>query len=369
MRYMRPLSIVPAFALLLAAASASAASGDSALGARLDTASAREQVLQDRIAADDAALNGMHIAALFGESDEEKAAREQHEQNQDQGIANLNQRVGDVENSLTRLTGQVEQLDHRIQELNARMERMQKDFDYKLCQLSAQQLGASTGGDTGLPCGSGATSGAGGPPPQVLPQAAQGNSISGAVLSSGPQPRSAPPTVEADHAASGAPQHLAPGPGVLGSLPSDTALPLPPPEGQGDMPAPTPAAVFKPEFDKAMNLLARAQYDQALAAFQGYADKHPDDALAPQALYWVGDIYYVQRDYVNASRNLALGIKKYPNSVRAPDSMLKMAEALIAMDRKKEGCTALGALPAKYPNASKAVATKAAGERKALCGK
>jgi hypothetical protein len=37
------------------------------------------------------------------------------------------------------------------------------------------------------------------------------------------------------------------------------------------------------------------------------------------------------------------------------------------MGQKKEGCIALGALPAKYPNASKAIAAQAAGARKAAC--
>ena len=44
-------------------------------------------------------------------------------------------------------------------------------------------------------------------------------------------------------------------------------------------------------------------------------------------------------------------IKKYPTSTRAPDSMLKLGQSMIAMGQKKEGCIALGALQAKYPNA------------------
>ncbi|HTQ15287.1 MAG TPA: tol-pal system protein YbgF [Rhizomicrobium sp.] len=363
---MRPLLLLPALALALAAGSAAAAD-NSALAARIDGAGAREQALEARLARDMAVLDGPKVAALFGESDEEKAAREQHEQNQDQGIATLNQRVGDLESSLTRLTGQVEQLDHRIQELNQRLDRMKKDFDYKLCTLSAQQLGAQEGGDSGLPCGEG-----GGP---GTPQG--GNSITGAVQPT-PAPgapadagngvvNAAPQAFAGDRDASAPPQHLAPGPSTLGTLPSNTPLPLPPPPGQGDMPAPVP--VTKPEFDKAMNMLARAQYDQALAAFQAFVDKHPDDTLAPQALYWIGDIYFVQKDYVNASRSLALGIKKYPTSERAPASLLKLAETMIAMDRKKDGCTALAALPSRYPKADKAVTAKAASERKAVCGR
>ena len=113
-----------------------------------------------------------------------------------------------------------------------------------------------------------------------------------------------------------------------------------------------------------MKLLAKAQYDEARSAFRSFADGYPNDELAPQAVYWVGDIAYVQKDYPAAARAFAEEIKKYPDSTRAPDSMLKLGQSLIAMGNKQEGCTALAALPTKYPNAEN-VASRAAAERKA----
>ena len=65
----------------------------------------------------------------------------------------------------------------------------------------------------------------------------------------------------------------------------------------------------------------RAQYAEASAAFRAYADANPDDTdLSPQAIYWVGNIAYVQQDYPGAARAFAEQIKKYPKSPRAPDS-------------------------------------------------
>ncbi len=116
-----------------------------------------------------------------------------------------------------------------------------------------------------------------------------------------------------------------------------------------------------------MNLLAKARYDDARAAFRAFADANPQSELASQAVYWVGDIAYVQKDYDNATRAFAEVIKKYPTSVRAPDSMLKLGQALIASGQKKEGCTALAALPAKYPKAGKGLLAQGADARKAIC--
>jgi len=283
--------------------------------------------------------DGTRVAQLFGESDEEKAARLQHEQAQDSSIATLNQRVGDVEDSLRRLTGQVEQLDHRLSELGERMTRMQKEFDYKLCALAAQQLGASAeaGDDAALPCGgTGQQTGLAAPGPN------------GGIYSP---------------SASGGPIHLSPPPGVLGTVPRGDLGNLP----QASNVAPNEMASIdtRPQFESALNMLARAQYDEARAAFRGFADTYPRDDLAPQAVYWVGDIAYVQKDYAGAARAFAEEIKKYPASPRAPESMLKLGQSLIAMNQKKEGCTALGALASRYPSASKAVADEAFTARKA----
>ncbi len=97
-----------------------------------------------------------------------------------------------------------------------------------------------------------------------------------------------------------------------------------------------------------MNMLAKAQYAEASAAFRAYADANPDDKdLSAQAIYWIGDIAYVQHDYSTAARAFAEQIKKYPDSTRSPDSMLKLGQSLLA-----EGQTAEDAppLPRSRPN-------------------
>jgi tol-pal system protein YbgF len=270
----------------------------------------------------------VQLADLFGESDEEKAARLQKEQNQDDAINALNAKVRDLEDTIRNLTGQNETLAHRVQELDEKIDRQKKDFEYRLCAMTAQQLGAGTGQNdaNAVPCPG---EGSGGAPSTFNPPPPQGNG--------------------------GAPQQLAPPPGVLGTLPSGS-----PPQ----LVAPPSA---QPEFSSAMNLLAKARYDEARAAFRSFADNHPKDDLAPQAIFWIGDIAYVQRDYPGATRAFAEVIKKYPTSSRAPDSMLKLGQALIASGQKKEGCTALAALPAKYPHATAAVLAQGSDSRKAVC--
>ena len=310
------------------------------LDSRVAAAQTKADQLQSEFDGLSARAGNTQVAGLFGESDEEKAARlqyQQHEQAQDSSIATLNQRVDDVEDSLRRLTGQVEQLDHRLSDLGDRMTRMQKDFDYKLCALAAQQLGATSdsGDQSALPCNGAAR--------QTGTATPFGTGASGS-----------------QQAAGGEPIHLAPPPGILGTLPRNDASNLP-----GGAPANQTASLdARPQFESALNMLAKAQYDEARAAFRSFADTYPQDELAPQAVYWVGDIAFVQKDYSDAARAFAEELKKYPDSPRAPESMLKLGQSLIALNQKKEGCRALGTLTSEYPSASKSIGEQALGARR-----
>jgi tol-pal system protein YbgF len=255
--------------------------------------------------------SGMQLAGLFGESDEEKAARLQHENDQDTAIADLRQRLHDLEQSLQTVTGQNETLTHRMRELSEQLGQQQKNFDNKLCTLVAQQLGAETAanqGGTGLPCDA----------PTAL--VAQG----GALQTSGP-------------AAPGAPLVLGAGSGV------------------------------RSQYDEAMSLLAKARYEQARAAFRAFADANPKDSLTPQAVYWVGNIAFVQKDYPAAALAFAEQLKKFPSSPQSPESMLKLGQSLIALGQKKEGCLTLGAIKSKYKQAPATILTQAATVHASSC--
>src|ERR1041385_7976919 len=91
----------------LPAASDQQPGGAKALVRQRKTAEENPRGLEARAAADDQALRSYQVADLFGESDEEKAARLQHEQAQDGSIAGLRQRMDDVENSLIALAKEV----------------------------------------------------------------------------------------------------------------------------------------------------------------------------------------------------------------------------------------------------------------------
>jgi tol-pal system protein YbgF len=300
---------------------------------------------------------------LFGPSDEEKAREAAQDsgieelkgvnQQQDARVRELEDRVRSLTESLSRATGANEELAHQIQLQNDKVDKMEKDFAYRLCTLSAQQVGA---GDS-MNCAAAGTASA-------VPQAYQpppGAARPGDTLPPiGAVPPSAPPPSDNASAGFGRP------PGVLGTLPMNSG---PGPAVAGPVPgAPVPGG--SAQYDQAMNLMSRAQYSEASAAFRAYADANPGDSeLAPQAIYWVGNISFIRQDYAPAARAFAEVIKKYPKSPRAGDAMLKLAQSFMAMGQKSEGCTTLGLIKTKYPNAAPGTLASAASLRKTACGK
>jgi tol-pal system protein YbgF len=308
-------------------------------------------------------------AQIFGPSDEEK----EHEATQDSAIHDLQNglqqqdarikvledKVRSLTDSLSQATGVNEELSHQIQLLNDKIDRMQKDFAYRLCTLSAQQVGA---GDA-MNCAAAGTPSAGAVSPQsysqmqARPGAALPPLTAGTIDATGNGGFVAPPN-DNGAAVMGRP------PGVLGSLPMNSGPANFPPTN-----AP-PAPANSTQYNQAMNLMSRAQYSEAAAAFRTYADTYPDDAdLAPQSIYWVANISFIHQDYAEAARTFAELIKKYPKSQRAPDAMLKLAQSFMAMDQKTEGCTTLGFIKSKYPDASAQTLAQAASLRKTACSK
>jgi hypothetical protein len=168
------IALLAPLALTLSVAGA-AAQDDAAAQARLTRDQADTARLQQDLSNNASRPETTQTADIFGPSDEEKAAAAaaaQREQNQDQGLATLNQRAGDIEESLRKLTGEIEVLNHRLDEMDQRMDRMKKDFDYKLCTMSAQQLGAqgAPGSPGAINCNpAGSQTGDATPPAQQVP--------------------------------------------------------------------------------------------------------------------------------------------------------------------------------------------------------
>jgi tol-pal system protein YbgF len=86
------------------------------------------------------------------------------------------------------------------------------------------------------------------------------------------------------------------------------------------------------DYDKAYAAYLAHRYDEALPLFKAFVEKYPQHHLADNAQYWVGEIYYDTEDFPTAILAFQEVVTKYGNGNKAPDALLKIGFAYIALD-------------------------------------
>ena len=125
----------------------------------------------------------------------------------------------------------------------------------------------------------------------------------------------------------------------------------------------------KQDYERAYAFLLQQNYGAAQSGFTEFLRAYPKDSLVPNALYWLGETHYVQRNYADAAEAFDLVMQGFGNSPKAPDSMLKRSMALASIGKTQDACGLLRQLPTKYPSAPAHLKGRADSERQRLgCG-
>jgi tol-pal system protein YbgF len=184
----------------------------------------------------------------------------------------IEDRLNQLQQSLTLMTGQIEQLQHRNAQLQQQMEKMQADYEFRIEQLEKGGGGARPGG----------------------------------------------------------------------------TAPRPPAQAA----APTAAASADQLYDDAFKKLQEGDYAGAERGFRTFVQRNPQNKLAGNAQYWLGETYYARRDYQNAMTAFAEGYKNYRTSPKGPDNLLKLGITLSALNRKQDACAMFARFTQDYPRAT-----------------
>jgi tol-pal system protein YbgF len=151
----------------------------------------------------------------------------------------------------------------------------------------------------------------------------------------------------------------------------DRILNTPPPPGSGPQvaAAPAPASTAEVEqnpkqlYESAYGYLLQRDYGAAEAAFDEFLRRHPNDPLAGNAQYWLGESLYVRGQYRAAAGAFLKGYQSYSKSAKAPESLLKLAMSLQRLGQKDAACSSFGELATKFPSAPTHVKNTAQAER------
>jgi tol-pal system protein YbgF len=123
-----------------------------------------------------------------------------------------------------------------------------------------------------------------------------------------------------------------------------TAAPPPTP------PAPTGSSVEQTVYGQSFDALKAGSYSTAITGFKDFLATYPTSPLAENAQYWLGEAYYVNRDFEAASGAFRNVLQKWPDSRKAPDALLKLGYTQFELRKLGEARTTLTEVEQKYPN-------------------
>ena len=103
--------------------------------------------------------------------------------------------------------------------------------------------------------------------------------------------------------------------------PTTPPVRMTPPATQSTPPA--MQANERADYDQALAILREGRYDEAAQAFDRFLGNYPGSSYADNASYWLGETYYVTRDFDRALTTFQGLTERSPNSPKAPDSYLK----------------------------------------------
>jgi len=230
-------------------------------------------------------------------------------------LANIEVRLSQLETQQRQLTGQLERMNHDIQQMKTRLDRTLSDNDQRLQQL--ERGGARSGGVTGSAGGATVTG-------DLYAQDVTAQVKQGARTSGNSTERSL---------------------GTVGGSRSD------------------PANIL---YDNAFSDIREAKYEAAEDKFKRFMAMYPSHALAANAQYWLAETYYVRGNYQQAARMFAQGYQDYPKGSKAPDSLLKLGLSLAQLGKKEDACLSLAQLKKEYPGDQSPVIRRADQETKRL---
>jgi len=160
----------------------------------------------------------------------------------------------------------------------------------------------------------------------------------------------------------GADQASPQGPGGPESLlpPSESGASGEPPSLMAALPSGDAQSLY----EQGYGALLQHDYAGAEGAFRRLVDSYPNDPLAGNAQYWLGESFYARGEYKNAADAFLKGYKKYKAGQKAPDTLLKLGMTLAELGQKDAACSTFGELKTKFPSAPEHIREEAKSERK-----
>ncbi len=264
-------------------------------------------------------------------------------------------RLFQLEEQVRMLTGQLEELNFQLLQMQETLRKQQEDNEFRLQQLEEKQQGAVSPSTTTQP----ETGVAEAAPDAVAPNAP----ADGGQLLAAPAPAQAgePPrtlgTLTVD-----------PSGNVLGAG-VDFSAPIVPGAGTG-LPSPSgdvsgaidPQTLYQTGYRHVLD----GDYKMAEEVFRSFVDIHPDDPLSADAHFWLGEAVLAQGRFEDAATIFIDARARYPQAGKAAETKLKIGAIMAALGNRDVACATFADAVATHPDMTVAVRNSIEAERAKL---
>jgi tol-pal system protein YbgF len=272
--------------------------------------------------------------------------------------AELALRIDRLEQQLRELTGLIQQLTFRVEDLQQLVEILRADNE------ALYQLLATAGIDPGQLAAAPAAAAA-------VPPAGAGAANAPAITN---PPVNLVQTPVAGGQQPGAPldltQVLRPDGNLnVNPVPADAAPPIDaaPPAAIAQQPAP-PAAITatgdaQADYNLAYQLLLNGDYVLSEQAFTVFIESYPNHPLAVDARFWMAESLFSRGEYSQAANQFYSVFVANQSHAKAPDMLLKLGLSFVQLGQPQSACDTFGLIPVRFPNASNVLLDRVATER------
>ncbi len=256
-------------------------------------------------------------------------------------IARFQVRLSALEEELRLSTGKMEEMAYLLDQIRQRLDKLVGDVDFRLSTIEKELRVA---------------------PAKTLPEAPRASAAP-----SQPEVRTVTPgTAAPSFAASQANLGTVTEGELRATQPGTGAEPqpaVPAQQGQAAQLSILPEGTPKERYTFAFGLLRQANYDQAEKAFKEFLQIHGDDTLAGNARYWLGETFYVRKEFAEAAKIFFENFQKEPRGPKGLDTMLKLGMSLAGLEKKREACAAYDKMMKDFPEVPANIAKTVARER------
>ena len=290
----------------------------------------------------------------------------------------LQLKIQSMENSLRSLTGRIEETIFRLQALSDQLVKVNEDVQFRLTRLESQmpaQAGQLANGEANnlstTPAAPATTQF--GNNTTVIPAPATSENTGDSGLLSANQPTTGQQNNNLLGAIVSDESGNIIGANVGANVQGGATVPQAPSSAQTantTQAAPAPRAI--PEnpriaYNFGREALLRRDFVLAETTFKTFLERWPQDTLAGNAAYWLGETYYADQKYSAAANAFIDTYTTYRTSSKAPDSLLKLAMSLGHLNNFSPACDALQALEDEFPDASQTTRQMARVKKDEFC--